>query len=130
MNSRLELNCDRLSVAAAPVRVVVPAMVSRALATYGSVRSMAEIAAVLEKKADAGELPTMLTETNSDDPRPMVLNVMPEEALVAEVIDAVMQAYEDCGIRATVALDQPNVPELDKLPYLAELLPPALRRCC
>jgi 5-methylthioadenosine/S-adenosylhomocysteine deaminase len=33
-----------------------------------------------------------------------------------------MQAYADCGIRATVALDQPNVPELDKLPFLA--------RCC
>ena len=44
-----------------------------------------------------------------------------------DVIDAVMQAYEDCGIRAVLALDQPNVPELDKLPFLAELLPPALR---
>jgi cytosine/adenosine deaminase-related metal-dependent hydrolase len=44
-----------------------------------------------------------------------------------EIIDAVMQAYADCGIRATLALDQPNVPEIDKLPFLAELLPPALR---
>jgi 5-methylthioadenosine/S-adenosylhomocysteine deaminase len=44
-----------------------------------------------------------------------------------ELIDAVMQAYEDCGIRAVLALDQPNVPELDKFPYLADLLPPALR---
>ncbi|HWW79448.1 MAG TPA: amidohydrolase family protein [Steroidobacteraceae bacterium] len=44
-----------------------------------------------------------------------------------ELIDAVMQAYEDCGIRAVLALDQPNVPELDKLPYLRDLLPPALR---
>jgi 5-methylthioadenosine/S-adenosylhomocysteine deaminase len=44
-----------------------------------------------------------------------------------ELIDAVMQAYQDCGIRAVLALDQPNVPELDKLPFLAELLPPALR---
>lgn len=44
-----------------------------------------------------------------------------------ELIDAVMQAYEDCGIRAVLALDQPNVPELDKLPYLSDLLPPALR---
>jgi 5-methylthioadenosine/S-adenosylhomocysteine deaminase len=43
------------------------------------------------------------------------------------LIDAVMQAYEDCGIRAVLALDQPNVPELDKLPYLHELLPPILR---
>ena len=45
-----------------------------------------------------------------------------------EVIDAVMQAYEDCGIRAVVALDQPNVPEVDKLPFLADLLPPDLLR--
>ncbi len=44
-----------------------------------------------------------------------------------ELIDAVMQAYEDCGMRAVLALDQPNVPELDKLPFLPEILPPALR---
>jgi len=44
-----------------------------------------------------------------------------------EVIDAVMQAYQDSGMRVALALDQPNVPELDKLPFLAELLPPDLR---
>jgi cytosine/adenosine deaminase-related metal-dependent hydrolase len=44
-----------------------------------------------------------------------------------ELIDAVMQAYEDCGIRAVLGLDQPNVPELDKLPFLSEILPPGLR---
>ena len=38
-------------------------------------------------------------------------------------IDAVMGAYRDSGMRATVALDQPNVPELEKYPFLAELLP-------
>jgi 5-methylthioadenosine/S-adenosylhomocysteine deaminase len=42
-------------------------------------------------------------------------------------IDAVMQAYADSGIRAVLALDQPNVPELDKYPYLADLLPLQLR---
>jgi 5-methylthioadenosine/S-adenosylhomocysteine deaminase len=42
-------------------------------------------------------------------------------------IDAVMQAYADSGMRATLALDQPNVPELDKLPFLADLLPAELR---
>ena len=42
------------------------------------------------------------------------------------VIDAVMQAYADCGIRATLALDQPNVPEISKLPFLRDLLPPHL----
>ena len=41
----------------------------------------------------------------------------------AATIDAVMGAYAESGMRATVALDQPNVPELEKYPYLAELLP-------
>ena len=40
-----------------------------------------------------------------------------------ESIDAILQAYADAGIRATVAIDQPNVVEYEKLPYLAELLP-------
>jgi 5-methylthioadenosine/S-adenosylhomocysteine deaminase len=44
-----------------------------------------------------------------------------------EIIDAVMQAYADSGIRATVALDQPDVPELEKLPFLADILPPKLK---
>ena len=44
-----------------------------------------------------------------------------------DVIDAVMQAYADSGIRATVALDEPNLAELDKLPFLAALLPGDLR---
>ncbi len=44
-----------------------------------------------------------------------------------ETIDALMSAYRESGMRATVALDQPNVPELEKLPYLAGLLPPAER---
>lgn len=44
-----------------------------------------------------------------------------------EGIDTVMQAYADAGMRATVAIDQPNVVEYDKLPYLRELLPPAMR---
>jgi 5-methylthioadenosine/S-adenosylhomocysteine deaminase len=45
----------------------------------------------------------------------------------SEILDAVMRAYEDCGIRASVALDQPELPEVDKLPYLAGLAPPHLR---
>jgi len=43
-------------------------------------------------------------------------------------IDAIMQAYADAGIRATVAIDQPNIVEYEKYPYLAELLPAAERR--
>ncbi len=38
-------------------------------------------------------------------------------------INAVMEAYVDSGLRATVALDQPNVVEYEKYPYLDELLP-------
>jgi 5-methylthioadenosine/S-adenosylhomocysteine deaminase len=45
----------------------------------------------------------------------------------AALIDAVMQAYTDSGMRAVLALDQPNVPELEKLPFLGELLPAELR---
>lgn len=45
----------------------------------------------------------------------------------AALIDAVMQAYADSGMRAVVALDQADVPEIDKLPYLGELLPAELR---
>ena len=45
-----------------------------------------------------------------------------------ESIDAIMRAYEDAGIRATVAIDQPNVVEYAKYPFLAELLPDAERR--
>ena len=44
-----------------------------------------------------------------------------------DIVDAVMEAYRDVGIRATVALDQPELPELDKLPFLSELLPHDLR---
>jgi cytosine/adenosine deaminase-related metal-dependent hydrolase len=44
-----------------------------------------------------------------------------------ESVDAIMQAYADVGIRATVAIDQPNVVEYEKYPYLAELLPQAER---
>lgn len=35
-----------------------------------------------------------------------------------EIIDAVASAYRDSGIRATLALDQPELPESDRLPYL------------
>jgi cytosine/adenosine deaminase-related metal-dependent hydrolase len=44
-----------------------------------------------------------------------------------ETIGAVMRAYRDVGMRATVTLDQPNVVEYDKHPFLEELLPPAER---
>jgi len=36
-----------------------------------------------------------------------------------DVVDAVLQAYADTGIRARVALDQPELPDAEKLPFLA-----------
>jgi 5-methylthioadenosine/S-adenosylhomocysteine deaminase len=42
-------------------------------------------------------------------------------------IDAVMSAYRDSGLRATVAINHQNLPELDKLPFLADILPPDIR---
>jgi len=45
-----------------------------------------------------------------------------------DAVDAIMQAYADAGIRATVAIDQPNIVEYEKYPFLAELLPEADRR--
>lgn len=44
-----------------------------------------------------------------------------------DIIDAVMQAYADSGLRATVALDQPELSEIEKLPFLGEIVPPELR---
>lgn len=44
-----------------------------------------------------------------------------------EIIDAVAQAYTDSGIRARLALDQPELAELDKLPFLRDLAPEDLR---
>ncbi len=44
-----------------------------------------------------------------------------------EAIEAVMSAYGDSGLRATVSINHPNRPELDKLPFLAEILPPSIR---
>lgn len=42
-------------------------------------------------------------------------------------IDAVLEAYADSGMRATVTLDQPNVPEIEKYPYLDEIIPEDVR---
>ena len=38
-------------------------------------------------------------------------------------IDAIMRAYADCGMRATVSINFPNVVEYERYPYLKELLP-------
>lgn len=40
-----------------------------------------------------------------------------------EIIDAIMGAYRDSGMRAAVTIDQPNVAEYEKFPFLEDLLP-------
>lgn len=42
-------------------------------------------------------------------------------------VDAMAQAYADIGIRATLAIDQPNRIEYEKYPFLSALLPPGMR---
>jgi 5-methylthioadenosine/S-adenosylhomocysteine deaminase len=49
-------------------------------------------------------------------------------AATGDTIDAVMGAYRDVGLRATVSIYQPNKTEYDWMPYLPHLLPPDLRR--
>lgn len=46
----------------------------------------------------------------------------------APVIDAVMQAYADSGMRARVALDQSDLPEIGKLPFLGASVPEPMRQ--
>lgn len=45
-----------------------------------------------------------------------------------EAIDGLMQSYADCGIRVAATLDQPNVIEYEKFPFLYDLLPDDIRR--
>ena len=47
---------------------------------------------------------------------------------LADSIDAIMAAYRDAGIRARVAIDQPNVVEYEKFPFLADMLPEEIKR--
>ena len=48
--------------------------------------------------------------------------------ILSDAIDAIMEAYRDVGIRATVALDQPEVAEVEKYPFLGRILPDDLRQ--
>ena len=45
-----------------------------------------------------------------------------------EAIDGLMQAYVDSGMRAVVTIDQPNVVEYEKYPFLHDILPEDIRR--
>ena len=44
-----------------------------------------------------------------------------------EAIDGLMQSYADSGLRCVATLDQPNVPEYEKYPFLSDLLPDSIR---
>lgn len=44
-----------------------------------------------------------------------------------ETIDGVMSAYRDVGMRAQVSLEQADVPEIDKHPFLEDILPDDIR---
>jgi 5-methylthioadenosine/S-adenosylhomocysteine deaminase len=44
-----------------------------------------------------------------------------------ESIDGLMQSYADSGMRCVATLDQPNVPEYEKYPFLFDLLPESIR---
>ena len=44
------------------------------------------------------------------------------------IIDAVIQAYIDSGMRVRLALDQPEVSELKKLPFLADIVSDDLKK--
>jgi len=44
-----------------------------------------------------------------------------------DTIDGLMQSYADVGMRAVATIDQPNVVEYEKYPYLHDLLPEDLR---
>ncbi|MDI6695275.1 MAG: amidohydrolase family protein [Anaerolineales bacterium] len=44
-----------------------------------------------------------------------------------EAIDGLMQSYVDSGLRCVATLDQPNVLEYEKYPFLFDLLPESIR---
>ena len=44
-----------------------------------------------------------------------------------DAIDGLMQSYVDSGMRCVATLDQPNVPEYEKYPFLYDLLPDDIR---
>ncbi len=48
-------------------------------------------------------------------------------ALTMDTVDALMQAYVDIGMRAVVTIDQPNVVDYEKYPFLRDILPESER---
>jgi cytosine/adenosine deaminase-related metal-dependent hydrolase len=46
----------------------------------------------------------------------------------SDAVDGLMQSYADSGIRVAATIDQPNVVEYEKYPFLYDLLPENLRK--
>ena len=87
----------------------------------------------LAEEGDAGRLAYVRTQLAAVEMLRRGITCVHDDAYhvpvaTADGIDAILQAYADAGIRATVAIDQPNVVEYAKLPFLRELLTPAQRQ--
>ncbi len=133
---------DRV-VAPAGRRLLLPGLInahfhSPANHLKGSVRSLPlELFMLYESPADPALVPTpreayLRTALAAVEMLQRGITSVQDDAFLMprptpEIIDAVAAAYRDCGIRATIALDQPELPEGDKLPFLRELAGPALR---
>jgi cytosine/adenosine deaminase-related metal-dependent hydrolase len=86
----------------------------------------------LAEKAEAGRLAYLRTALGAIEMLKLGITTVLDDAFFVPTvepaaIDAVMRAYADSGMRATLALDQPNVVEYEKQPFLAGMLTPALR---
>jgi 5-methylthioadenosine/S-adenosylhomocysteine deaminase len=87
----------------------------------------------LAEAAQAGRLAYLRTALGAIEMLKLGITTVLDDAFFVpgvspDAIDAVMRAYRDSGMRATVALDQPNVVEYEKQPFLADLIPPEIRR--
>lgn len=86
----------------------------------------------LAKKAEADRLAYLRTALGAIEMLKLGITTVLDDAFFVPMvkpaaIDAVMRAYADSGMRATLALDQPNIVEYEKQPFLAEMLPQAVR---
>lgn len=86
----------------------------------------------LAESAEAGRLAYLRTALGAVEMLKLGITTVLDDAffvpgVTPDAIDAVMSAYRDSGMRATLALDQPNVVEYEKQPFLADLIPPQLR---
>ena len=87
----------------------------------------------LATHAETGRLATIRTLLGAIEMLKLGITSVMDDAFhvpvaTVEGVDAICAAYRDVGMRARVAIDQPNVVEYAKYPFLAEMLPEASRR--